>query len=167
MNTNYTTENMLTVQETRLNLYQAYALLDKRWIKAGLNFLSKWQDVLCFQALTSRYLNCQDLFGGNKSLMNYILLTFCLEMCKETWLSLLNNTRRDMATQNVKLRKITHWGSLHILDCLYYLHNRSYPHLSHPLSPALPPASLASVILRVYSLCSSFFVPLGSQSAAS
>lgn len=42
MNTSYTTENMLTVQETRLNLYQAYAFLDEWWIKAGLNFLSKW-----------------------------------------------------------------------------------------------------------------------------
>lgn len=56
-------------------------------------------------------------------------------MCKETWLSLLNNTRRDMATQNVKIKENHSLG----FSAYSGLPLSSHPHPSHPLTPALPP----------------------------
>ena len=65
-------------------------------------------------------------------------------MCKETQLSLLSNTRRDMATQNVKIKENHSLGCSAYSGLPYYLNSKSPPHLSLPLS-CPPPSSLASI----------------------
>lgn len=77
--------------------------------------------------------------------MNYILLTFYSEMCKDTWFSPLTHAMRGMARENIKLKKkIT--GPLCILECLYYYFKKlSFSTLeSAPLPPSL--ASVSSIV---------------------